>query len=123
MKKWIGLGIVFVFLGVAGYAVWPKKETKIRGKVIICGICKDVERATPYSIQNIETLGALFDDYRVFIYENNSNDKTPELLKEWAQGNARVTVTSEVVDDEILSKTCFNKTIQNEFYRPERIPI
>jgi hypothetical protein len=107
----------------------PKKRDKkeeityqsIADKVVICGICRDVEKAIPFTIKNIETLGSFFSDYRVFIYENNSSDKTPNLLKEWTKKNEKVAVTSEVVDDEILSLTCFNKTIQNEFYRPERI--
>jgi hypothetical protein len=36
----------------------------------------------PFSIKNIETLGSFFDDYKVFIYENNSSDGTPDILKE-----------------------------------------
>ena len=98
-----------------------QKQTHVSGKVIICGVCKDVEKAIPYSIKNLETLGALFDDYAIFIYENNSSDRTAELLKDWETKNKKITITSEIVDDEILSETCFNKTIQNEFYRPERI--
>lgn len=80
-----------------------------------------IEKAVPYSIDNIETIGALFDDYRVFIYENNSTDKTVSLLKEWEKNNSRVSITTETVNDEILALSCVNKTIQNEFYRPEKI--
>jgi hypothetical protein len=96
-------------------------NTSIQGKVLICGVCKDIEKIIPYSIKNAETIGALFDDYKVFIYENNSQDQTAKLLKEWEKNNPNVFITTEIVNDEILSFSCFNKTIQNEFYRPEKI--
>lgn len=66
-------------------------------KLLICGICKNVEFAIPNSINNIETLGSRFSDYAVIIYENNSRDKTPALLSKWARTNPRVKFISEVI--------------------------
>ncbi|MFV0339465.1 MAG: hypothetical protein ACK5MA_02380 [Parachlamydiaceae bacterium] len=40
-------------------------------KILICGVCKDVELAVGPSIRNIEKLGKRFQDYTVIIYENN----------------------------------------------------
>ena len=65
---------------------------KIPGKVTICSIGKNVEKAIPNSIRTIEGIGGLFEDYRVFIYENNSVDNSAAMLKEWADKNDKVTV-------------------------------
>ena len=71
----------------------------IKKKVLICGICKDVESRLPFSINITEKIGAMFEDYRVVVYENDSVDKTPELLADWRTKNSRVRVRSEVTKD------------------------
>ena len=43
----------------------------------------------------MERLGEMFSDYRVYVYENDSDDHTPELLTAWAGGNPRVRVDCE----------------------------
>lgn len=118
LKKYLVCLVIFSSFAGCSERQAPKS---VKGKAIICGVCKDIEKAMPYSIKNIEALGNLFDDYHVIVYENNSTDRTPALLSDWSSKNPHVAVISEVVNDEILSETCFNKTIQNEFYRPERI--
>src|SRR3990167_1052000 len=85
---------------------------KIPGKVTICSIGKNVEKAIPNSIRTIEGIGGLFEDYRVFIYENNSVDNSATMLKEWADKNDKVTVISEWLSNEELKKhsiaTCWD---------------
>lgn len=93
MKKFICVILVFFNL-----------FSKIPGKVTICSIGKNVENAIPNSIKTIEGIGNLFEDYRVFIYENNSSDNTPKLLKNWSQKNTKVKVISEVLSYESLIK-------------------
>ncbi len=112
--------IVFVF-PLSNLLAREKIKNSIPGKVIICGVCRDIEMAMPFSIKNVEKIGALFDDYRVFIYENDSTDRTQEMLQDWALLNSRVVVTTEFVTDEIYAETCFNKTWDNQFFRPDRI--
>jgi hypothetical protein len=67
----------------------------IEDKVLICGICRNVEKSIPNDISSIEKLGSHFLDYRVIIYENNSCDRTAELMRNWAQANPRVLFLSE----------------------------
>ena len=63
-------------------AVYPRAV--ISEKVLICGVCKNVsETRLPFSIKIVEQIGALFEDYRVIIYENNSTDYTPTRLYKW----------------------------------------
>jgi hypothetical protein len=51
------------------------------------------------TIARIEAMGNLFADYSVVVYENDSNDITPDLLRYWEQGNRRVKVISEGCGD------------------------
>ena len=71
------------------------EEPRIYEKVLICGICKSVEGAVPNTIRSVEELGGRFEDYRVIIYENNSTDRTKELMGEWAKKEPRVIFLSE----------------------------
>lgn len=78
-------------------------ENNPKGKILICGVCKDVEPAIPCTIRNAEELGNLFEDYRVVIYENNSKDKTNAMLSDWASKNPKVIFKSETLLPEELA--------------------
>jgi Cryptococcal mannosyltransferase 1/Glycosyl transferase family 2 len=71
----------------------------IEEKVLICGVCKDIEHAVSNTIQSIEELGAQFQDYYAIIYENNSKDHTKALLQDWADQNSHVLFLSETLSD------------------------
>lgn len=64
-------------------------------KVLICGIGQNIEKALFSTISNIESLGSLFGDYRVIVYENNSDDGTVDVLNAWAAYNSHVICLSE----------------------------
>jgi hypothetical protein len=96
-------------------------EARIHEKVLICGVARDVESSLPKTIRIIEDLGKKFTDYTVLVYENNSQDNTPQLLKNWSNKNSKVKCFSEVISDEDYSKIIVNKTWDKRFYRPERI--
>ena len=72
-------------------------------KVIIGGVCKNVERALSNIIKNFEKLGSLFKDYAVVIYENNSTDNTASRLKKWAKSNKSVVIISENLSPDKIS--------------------
>lgn len=90
-------------------------------RILICGVCKNVGSTLEKTIPLVESMGHLFKDYRVLIYENNSSDTTKELLKNWARLNQHVLIYSEDVSEEELAKTCVNLTIQGTFNRSELI--
>ena len=91
-------------------------------KVLICGVCRDIARdGLPTSIEIVEQIGALFDDYRVIIYENNSSDNTPNILKQWTQCNPKVFVKSESLSDADLAQAIINRNPDGQFFRPEAI--
>src|SRR4051812_29908986 len=93
----------------------------IQEKVLICGICKDVETRLPYTIQIIEDIGNLFADYQVIVYENNSKDKTPKLLQKWSRKNNRVNVTSEKLKRSAFASTIINRKENRDFFHVEQI--
>lgn len=70
--------------------------------LLISGVCRNIEAAIPNTISNIEQLGERFDSYEVIIYENNSQDRTAELLSEWALRNPSVCFVSETLEESFL---------------------
>ena len=71
--------------------------------MLICGVCKNVESALPNTISSMANLGAQFKDFTVIIYENNSTDRTAQILAEWASKEKRVVFISENLTQEQLS--------------------
>ncbi len=52
-------------------------------KVIICGIVRDAEKGLKRNIPVINSLVRQFYDYKVVVFENDSVDKTKEVLLNW----------------------------------------
>ncbi|MEM5787804.1 MAG: hypothetical protein AAGU11_10845 [Syntrophobacteraceae bacterium] len=83
-----------------------KNETEYRKKVlegfrnirctsvVICAITRNDAEVLPLTIGRIEKLGSLFSDYRVIVFENDSIDATPDILKRWEKANSRVKILS-----------------------------
>ena len=53
-------------------------------KLAIAGIVRDSLSSLPRMRRYIETIGNLFEDYRVIIIENDSSDGTKEFLNAWS---------------------------------------
>lgn len=51
--------------------------------LIVCSIVRDAERGLRRNIPVVSTLCKHFANYKVVVYENDSNDNTKSLLKEW----------------------------------------
>jgi hypothetical protein len=64
-------------------------------RAVICGLARDLAHVLPSTITRIERLGAMFADYRVVVYENDSVDATGAILSDWRQRNSRITILSE----------------------------
>lgn len=95
--------LLISFLLCVGIVLRADCSPKMQSQVLICGICKDIAQAIPNTITNIEKLGNRFTDYKVVIYENNSSDKTADLIKKWALKNKKVIFISENVPNSKLS--------------------
>jgi hypothetical protein len=98
--------------------------------VILCGLTKDDASTLPLTIRRIERTGEFFRDYRVVLFENDSRDATPALLKRWAAENPRVRVISESIAGTAIARLgrterlawCRNRYLdalrQDQTYRP-----
>ena len=58
--------------------------------IVLAALARDVELRTPDSIVKMEKTGECFKDYRIVIFENDSKDKSRELLSEWSKKNNKV---------------------------------
>lgn len=90
--------LLFLFLS----AISP--AAVIDEKILICGVCRNVESALTNDIFCIEKLGSYFLDYAVIIAEDNSTDLTATLLKAWQAINPKVNINSEKYDSHSLSR-------------------
>lgn len=61
-----------------GYDIMQKK------KVIICGVCKNIEHNVRNILSKVATLGGMFESYEIFIYENDSTDATVSKLAKYS---------------------------------------
>ena len=52
-------------------------------RVIICSIVRNAEDGLRKNIPVIDKLCSYFKDYDIVVYENDSKDKTKEILKNW----------------------------------------
>lgn len=64
-------------------------------RAIICGISRDNANDFFVMRRHIEYLGEQFKDYRVVIFENDSKDRTKDLLASWSKKNQNVTIISK----------------------------
>jgi hypothetical protein len=58
-----------------------------------CCICGPVKNCAPYLarvFENIEQIGTLFNDYKIIIYYDKSDDNTLEMLKQYQNKNNRL---------------------------------
>jgi len=68
-------------------------------KVIICGVCKNIEHNARNITAKIATIGEMFGSYSVFIYENDSTDATVKTLSDGlCSNNIPATLRSEKLD-------------------------
>ncbi len=58
-------------------------------KCCICGTIRDCGPYLDKVYQNMLQIGALFDDYRIIVYYDKSNDNTLQKLKEFSQSNSK----------------------------------
>lgn len=61
-------------------------------KIVIAGLCINIENKVQNLKDRIEHLGSYFDEYKCVIFENDSSDNTRELLKEAEMENSNIKI-------------------------------
>lgn len=70
-------------------------------KVLIAGVLRDNAHHLTKTLNLIDTIGGLFMEYSVALYENDSEDETPQILANWARNHrnaANIHIVSEKLD-------------------------
>lgn len=104
------LGFLLVCLCVFKKTSFEIRETvcnsnaKIKEKVLICGVGRNVEKAFENTKASIQKLGSEFLDYRVIIYENNSTDLTKKCYEKWALQDPHVIFFTEKLSSREIRK-------------------
>ena len=94
----------------------------MKSSIIICSIVRNAEKGLRRNIPVIECLCNSFNGYKVFVYENDSADRTKEVLRAWQERDPEHVFVS-------LNNTDAGKTIPsakeagnvNPFYSKRRI--
>ena len=91
--------------------------------ILLVGCCKNIE-------DNIETVKHSFKQLsekvaicKGVFYENNSSDKTAQLLKDWEQSETNIKVITEFYTDDELLNMCRARTFDNKPCRVEIISM
>ena len=64
-------------------------------RAVFVGCAKDIEDKLHHSLKDVVRLAEEFDDYVLLIYENDSSDKTVDVIKRFSLYNPRVKLISE----------------------------
>jgi hypothetical protein len=86
-------------------------------KVAVVAICRDVEEYLPRNLAKIDELVRFFAAGKVYIFENDSNDKTPEILRHWATSRSWATVETTQNDRPRLNGFERERTVALAEYR------
>lgn len=86
-------------------------------KIIIAGITRNNAPDLPIMIKTIEHIGGFFADYRVVLFENDSNDGTKEKLSAWKVRNSKVEVLSENYNIEKRPSIKFLADARNKYIK------
>ncbi|MCI5052549.1 MAG: glycosyltransferase [Simkaniaceae bacterium] len=85
-------------------------HAKLPEKVVICGIARDCDARIVPAMHIVEKIGELFEDYRVILYENDSRDQTPKLMRDYCQSRTKFRLISEKATFEGVTNWTLRRT-------------
>lgn len=89
----------------------------LNNSVVFCSCVRDVAEVLPLNIRRLEKVAALFKDYRIVVVENDSEDRTVDILNEWSYQNPRVKIISEVLGNPRLTDESQGRMSMMALYR------
>ena len=69
-------------------------SNKLKSAVII-GCAKDISGSLSKTIEKLDMISNLFEEYKIIIYENDSKDDTLKQLQDWQSTNNNIEIISE----------------------------
>lgn len=61
-----------------------------KSSIVICCLCRNIERCFSKSKARLEGVGCLFSEYKIILFENDSKDQSRSLLQQWDIDNPNV---------------------------------
>jgi hypothetical protein len=59
-------------------------------KMVIYTLCRNISKEFDKSKKQLEDIGKLFKEYKIIVFENDSNDNSRDLLKNWTKENKNI---------------------------------
>ena len=91
-----------------------RKEMK-KHKLVIVGISRDDAKELQTSIKSIEYIGSFFKDYRVILFENDSEDGSKNIIHSWELANNKVKVITKNYGNHKLPSHNFLAEARNHY--------
>ena len=96
-----------------------------RHKVVIAGITRNNAPDLAITMKTIEYIGSFFSDYRVIVFENDSDDGTKQILNGWQTRNSKINILSENYSIQkrpsnkflAMARNKYIKVLQSEQYK------
>ena len=87
------------------------EEPVLQYDVVIVGTAKDIEKYLPETKKKLKMIKSLFKSSKVIIYENDSNDKTLDILKEWEKEGFIQLITEKNVSGKRTQRLAHGRNI------------
>lgn len=71
------------------------KEFLSKQKIVFIGLARNIESKIKSSIEKLVSIGQKAKEYKIIVFENDSTDKTKEILLEISKNNTNVIILSE----------------------------
>ena len=93
-------------------------EIMKESRAVVCGLARDVyKRLDSCGLSRLEYLSGFFEDAAFVIYENDSEDGTDNLLKEWGKTGDNRHVFSEKLDEKRIGGRSEKRVAAMAIYR------
>ena len=90
-------------------------EEAKKHKVVFVGIARDNAQDLKILRQDVDKIGKYFKDYKGIFFENDSKDKTKQILKEWSQDNKNMKIISQDFHNKKRPNILFLANAHNQY--------
>ena len=89
-------------------AVEKGQHIAAESSIVICVLCRNISDSFKLSTQRLEAIGDMFKEYKIVVFENDSEDDSRALLINWGKTNDSVVMLNCCTD----TTTCTPEELQ-----------
>jgi len=87
-------------------------------RAVMCGLARNLGEQVETARKHFDRTTGIFDDYRIVLFENDSEDDTLQRLQHWADQDCRVDLLSQSLSHPINPPTrCLQRVERMAYYR------